>query len=84
MNYEHKRMFLVLGRQRPWSLFVMIGFGVALAGFVVLPTIILTPVAPFLIVGGFAFALGSWLAGRARASVLKTIRREERHGHFTE
>ena len=79
MTYAHKHFSPVLGRQKPWSLFVMIGFGVAMAGFVVLPTIILTPVAPFLIVGGFAFALGSWLAGRARAAALKSIRRGERN-----
>ena len=82
MTSEHKHISPILGRQKPWSLFVIIGFGMAMAGFVVLPTIILTPVAPFLIVGGFAFAFGSWLAGRARASALKSIRRGERHEQF--
>lgn len=84
MNNEHKHLIPVLGRQKPWSLFVMIGFSVAMVGFIVLPSIILTPLAPVLIAGGFAFSLGSWLAGRARASALKTIRREERRGHFEE
>lgn len=72
----------LLGRQKPWSLFVMIGYAVAAIGFALLPSIIFTPVAPFLIVGGFAFSLGSWLAGRFRASALKTIRREDRLGHL--
>jgi hypothetical protein len=79
MSHEPHHLSPTLGRQKPWSVFVMIGFAVAAAGFAVLPSIILTPVAPVLIAGGFAFSLGAWLAGRFRASALRTIRREERH-----
>ncbi len=82
MNIEPTQLSKTFGRQKPWSLFVMIGFGVAAAGFALLPSIILTPLAPVLIAGGFAFSLGAWLAGRFRASALKTIRREERQGSF--
>ena len=82
MTDEPKHLSKTLGRQKPWSLFVMIGFGVAAAGFALLPSIILTPIAPLLIAGGFAFALGAYLTGRFRVSALKTIRKEERHGHW--
>ena len=69
----------ILRRQKTWRLLVMSGFGVAALGFALLPSIILTPVAPFLIAGGFAFALGAYLAGRFRATALRAIRREERY-----
>jgi hypothetical protein len=82
MNIEPTHLSKTLGRQKPWSLFVMIGFGVAALGFALLPSIIFTPVAPVLIAGGFAFSLGAYLAGRFRASALRTIRREERNGSF--
>ena len=81
MNSEPRHVSPLLGRQKPWSLFVMVGYAVAALGFAVLPSIILTPVAPILIVGGFAFSLGAWLAGRFRASALRVLRREERLGH---
>lgn len=84
MNPEPKHLSKFLGRQKPSGLFVMIGFGVAMAGFVLLPSIIFTPLAPLLIAGGFAFALGAHLAGRFRVSALKTIRREDRHGSFVD
>ena len=42
---------------------------------------VLTPVAPVLIGSGFAFSLGAYLAGRFRASALRTIRREEQRPH---
>jgi hypothetical protein len=67
-----------IGRQKPWSMFVMIGYATAALGFVMLPTIILTPIAPAVIVGGFAFSLGAYLTGRFRASALRKIRQEER------
>jgi hypothetical protein len=82
MNQEPTHLSKTFGRQKPWGLFVMIGFGVAAAGFALLPSIILTPLAPVLIVGGFAFSLGAWFAGRFRASALKAIRKEERQGSF--
>jgi hypothetical protein len=82
MNNEPAHLSKTFGRQKPWSLFVMIGFGVAAAGFALLPSIILTPLAPVLIAGGFAFSLGAWLAGRFRVSALKAIRKEERQGSF--
>lgn len=81
MIYEPRHLARLAGRQKPWSLFVMIGYAVAAVGFVLLPSIILSPVAPFLIVGGFAFSLGAYLVGRFRASALRTIRREERDRH---
>lgn len=84
MPTEPKHISKTFGRQKPWSVFVMIGFGVAAAGFALLPSIILTPLAPVLIAGGFAFSLGSYLAGRLRLSALKTIRKEERQGHLEE
>ena len=43
-----------------------------------LPSIILTPIAPAVIVGGFAFSLGAYLTGKFRASALRKIRQEER------
>lgn len=82
MNEETAHLSRIFRRQKPWSLFVLIGFGVAAAGFALLPSIILTPLAPVLIAGGFAFSLGAWLAGRFRASALRTIRKEERQGGF--
>ena len=84
MNDEPKHLSKTFGRQKPWSLFVMIGFGAAAAGFALLPSIILSIPAVVLIAGGFAFSLGSYLAGRLRASALKTIRMEDRQGHFLE
>ena len=60
----------------------LLWFGVAAIGFALLPSIILTPLAPLLIAGGFAFSLGAYLAGRFRVSALRVIRREERHGAF--
>ena len=59
----------------------MAGYALAALGFVLLPSIILTPLAPVLIAGGFGLALGAWLAGRFRTSALRTIRREERQGN---
>lgn len=82
MNNEPAQLPKIFGRQKPWNLFVMIGFGVAAIGFALLPSIILTPVAPVIIAAGFAFSLGAWLAGRFRVSALKTIRKEERQGGF--
>ncbi len=82
MSTEPKHLSKAFGRQKPWSLFVMIGFGVAMLGFILLPSIILTPLAPVLIAGGFAFSLGAYLTGRFRISALKAIRREERQGNF--
>jgi hypothetical protein len=82
MTPEQPHVSKTFGRQKPWSLFVMIGFGVAAAGFALLPSIILTPVAPVVIAGGFAFSLGAYLAGRFRVSALKAIRKEERQGTF--
>ena len=84
MNNEPAHLSKTFGRQKPWSLFVMIGFGVAAAGFALLPTIILSIPAVALIAGGFAFSLGAYLAGRFRASALKAIRKEERQGGFVE
>lgn len=81
MIYEPRELARHVGRQKPWSLFVMIGYSVAAIGFVLLPSIILTPVAPVLIAGGFAFSLGAYLTGRFRASMLRSIRREERQPH---
>ncbi|HEY2573706.1 MAG TPA: hypothetical protein VGH65_06545 [Verrucomicrobiaceae bacterium] len=82
MTPEPTHLSKTLGRQKPWSLFVMIGFGVAAIGFALLPSIILTPIAPVVIAGGFAFSLGAYLAGRFRVSALKAIRKEERQGSF--
>ena len=82
MTTDTKHLSKALGRQKPWSLFVMIGFGVAAFGFALLPSIILPPLAPVVIAGGFAFSLGAYLAGRFRVSALRAIRKEERHGHW--
>ena len=81
MTTDARHLPRLLGRQKPWSLFVMIGYAVAALGFALLPSIILTPVAPVLIGSGFAFSLGAYLAGRFRASALRTIRREEQRPH---
>jgi uncharacterized membrane protein HdeD (DUF308 family) len=78
MMYEPRDLARRVGRRKPWSLFVMIGYAAAALGFFMLPTIILSPVAPFFIIGGFAFALGAYFAGRFRASALRKIRQEER------
>lgn len=83
MNIEHRQLARFLGRQKPWRVFVMIGYAVAAIGFAVLPSIILTPVAPAIIVGGFAFSLGAWLVGRFRVTALRAIRREERLGYWS-
>ena len=82
MNTPPKHFSGIFDRQKPWSFFAMIGYAVAALGFALLPSIILTPLAPVLIAGGFAFSLGAWLAGRFRASALKAIRKEERLGHW--
>lgn len=80
MSTPSRRFFIsIFGRQKPWKIFVMIGFATAMIGFAVLPSIILTPVAPFLIVGGFCFSLAAWLCGLFRASALRTIREDQRH-----
>ena len=78
MMYEPRDLARRVGRRKPWSLFVMIGYATAALGFFMLPTIILSPVAPFFIIGGFAFALGAYFTGRFRASALRRIRHEER------
>ncbi len=78
MMYEPRNLARVAGRRKPWSLFVMIGYAVAALGFLMLPSIILTPIAPAVIAGGFAFSLGAYLTGRFRASALRKIRHEER------
>jgi hypothetical protein len=83
MIYEPRDLARRVGRQKPWSLFVMIGYGVAALGFILLPSIILTPIAPAVIVGGFAFSLGAYLTGRFRASALRKIRHEERESDRT-
>ena len=82
MNVEHRNLARRLGRQKPWALVVMVGYAVAAVGFAVLPSVILTPVAPALIVGGFALSLAAWLVGRLRLSALRAIRREEQRGHW--
>ncbi len=56
----------------------MIGYAIAALGFIMLPSIILTPVAPLFIAGGFAISLGAYLTGRFRLTALRSIRREER------
>jgi hypothetical protein len=78
MMYEPRDLARRVGRRKPWSLFVMIGYGIAALGFLMLPSIILTPLAPAVIVGGFAFSLGAYLTGKFRASALKKIRHGER------
>jgi hypothetical protein len=78
MIYEPRELARRVGRRKPWSLFVMAGYAVAALGFIMLPSIILTPIAPAVIVGGFAFSLGAYLTGRFRASALRKIRQEER------
>jgi uncharacterized membrane protein HdeD (DUF308 family) len=78
MIYEPRDLARRVGRQKPWSLFVMIGYAVAAVGFFMLPTIILSPLAVPLIIGGFAFSLGAYLTGRFRAAALRKIRHEER------
>ena len=78
MMYEPRNLARFAGRQKPWSLFVMVGYAVAALGFFMLPSIILTPVAPVVIAGGFAFSLGAYLTGRFRLHALRSIRREER------
>jgi hypothetical protein len=82
MNVEHRNLARLLGRQKPWKILVMIGYAIAAGGFAVLPSIILTPIAPALIVGGFAFSLAAWLLGRFRFSALRAIRRQERQRHW--
>ena len=42
MNNEPAHLSKTFGRQKPWSLFVMIGFSVAAVGFALLPSIILS------------------------------------------
>lgn len=82
MNVEHRTLVRLFGRQKPWELFVMVGFAVAAIGFALLPTIILTPVAPFLIVGGFSFSLGAWALTHFRKRVRRAIRDEEHDPHW--
>lgn len=78
MMYEPRELARRVGRQKPWSLFVMIGYAVAALGFFMLPTIILSPIAIPVIIGGFAFSLGAYLTGRFRATALRKIRQGER------
>ena len=78
MMYESRELARRVGRQNPWSLFVMIGYLISALGFFMLPTIILSPLAPAVIIGGFAFSLGAYLTGRFRATALRRIRHEER------
>ena len=82
MIHEHRSLARIMGRQRVWSLFVMIGYAIAAVGFLLLPVAIgWFPVAPILIVGGFGLSLGAWLTRRFRIYMLRRIRREEREGH---
>lgn len=78
MIYEPRNLARYVGRQKPWTLFVMIGYAVAAVGFLMLPSIILTPLAPVVIAGGFAFSLGAYLTGRFRLTALRSIRKDER------
>jgi NhaP-type Na+/H+ or K+/H+ antiporter len=79
MMSEPKNLTQVMGRQRLWGLFVMIGFAIAAVGFLLLPVAIgWFPIAPILIVGGFGLSLAAYLTRRFRVYMLKRIRREER------
>jgi Na+/melibiose symporter-like transporter len=78
MMYEPRDLARRVGRRKPWTLFVMIGYAIAAVGFFLLPTIILSPIAVPIIVAGFAFSLGAYLTGKFRASALRRIRHGER------
>ena len=82
MIYERRNLARIMGRQKMWTLFVMIGYAIAAVGFLLLPVAIgWFPIAPILIVGGFGLSLGAWLTRRFRIYMLKRIRREEHEPH---
>ena len=79
MMHEPRNLAQIMGRQRLWTLFVMIGYAIAAVGFLLLPVAIgWFPIAPILIVGGFGLSLSAYLGRRFRVYMLKKIRQEER------
>jgi len=83
MNNEHAHVSKTFGRLKLSSLFVMIGFGIAAMGCLLLPVAIgWFPVAPIIIAAGFGLSLFAYFSRRIRVVILKRIRKEERQGSF--
>lgn len=83
MNNEPTHVSKTLGRLKLSSLFVMIGFGIAAIGCLLLPVAIgWFPIAPLIIAAGFGLSLFAYFSRRIRAMILKKIRKEERQGTF--
>ena len=83
MNNEPAHLSKTFGRLKLSSLFVMIGFGIAAIGFLLLPVAIgWLPIAPIIIAAGFGLSLVAYFSRRIRAAILKRIRKEERQGSF--
>ena len=83
MNSEPTQLSKNFGRLKLSSLFVMIGFGIAAIGCLLLPVAIgWFPIAPIIIAAGFGLSLFAYFSRRIRALILKKIRKEERHGTF--
>jgi hypothetical protein len=85
MSAEPKHLSKTFGRLKISSLFVMIGFGIAAIGFLLLPVAIgVFPIAPVIIVAGFGLSLFAYFSRRIRALIIKKVRKEERLGHFND
>ena len=83
MTYEQPHVSKTFGRLKLSSLFVLIGFGIAAIGCLLLPVAIgVVPIAPIIIAAGFGLSLFAYYSRRIRALILKRIRKEERQGTF--
>ena len=83
MNNEPPHVSKTFGRMKLSSLFVMIGFGIAAIGCLMLPVAIgVVTIAPIIIAAGFGLSLFAYYSRRIRALILKRIRKEERQGTF--